>query len=158
MPTVTPSNYANIELAVANLITNNLGIETSAGDFMKVQDATPLAVIRHGSYRGPLTDRMPNFERIEWTLCIDLVFDYTSDADAHNLMRLYRQQLLDLFLAHRPLDDGNTPYPTGLRGQCLDSKLVSGTKPMYIEIGGKDFVMVEYELWAVEQLTVVYAN
>lgn len=156
MPTFTPSNYANIELAVANLITTNLGIATSAGDFMKVLESTPLAVIRHGAYKGPLTDRKMNFERHEWTICIDLVLDYTSDTEAHELLRVYRPALINLFSAHRWLDDGNTPYPTGLNGQCLDSKMLSGTKPRYMEINGKDFVIVEYELWALEQLTVVY--
>lgn len=156
MPTIVPSNYPNIELAVGNLITANLGIQYAAGDFSKLQETTPLAVIRHGIYHGPLPDRKANFEIVEWTICIDLLFDYTSDAEAHTLFRAYRKDLFDLFLQHRLLDDGNTPYPAGLAGQCWDSKMISGSKPMYPRIDGKDYVMGEYELWVAERLTVLY--
>lgn len=157
MPQFTPSNYPNIELAVANLITNNLSLPTSAGDFMKVVEGTPLVVIRHGSLKSGLRDRTTNFERYEWTFCLDLVVDYTNDAEAHELLRTYRPALVNLFMQHRKLDDGNTPYPQGQTGQCLDSKIISATKPGYLEIDGKDYAMVEYELWTVEQLTVVYS-
>jgi hypothetical protein len=156
VPSAQKSNYVKIESAVANLITANLGITCELGDFSKLTEATPLMVIRHGDYYGPLTDRRPNIERMEWTLCLDLMFDYTSDAEAHALYRAYRVDLVNLFMLHRWLDDGNTPYPAGLNGQCLDSKIVGGKRPQYPTIDGKTYVMAEYDLWVAEQLIVTY--
>lgn len=156
MPTVTPSNYVAIEQAVGNLIQANMGLPVEMGDFSKLVETTPCAVITSGAMRSPLMDRRPNYERFEYEICIHLFFDYTSDVEAHQLFREYRVALINLFMAHRRLDDGNTPYPAGLQGQCLDSQITNATEPSYFELDGKTYAACKYTLWTVEQLVVTY--
>lgn len=156
MPTVDTSNYVAIERAVGNLITANLGIPAELGDFAKLTETTPCAVITSGQLAAPFHDRYPQIERLEWEICVHLFFDYTNDVEAHQLFSEYRVALLQLFMGHRTLDDGHTPYPAGRSGQALDSKILKASEPVYFEIDGKWYVGCKYTLWVLEQLRVVY--
>lgn len=157
MPTATPSNYPQIEKAIANLISAKWpGMPVEVGDFSKIQQGTPCAVIAHGELHSPEEDRKPQFEWLQWYIPIHIFFDYTSDVEAHNLFRLFRADLIQLFQMHRYLDDGATPYPAGQGGQAIDCKIVRGARPQYFTLDGKDYVQSAYELWVLEKVYVQY--
>lgn len=155
MATAQLSNYVAIEKAVANLITANMGLPCELGDFSKLTQSTPMAVIESGRMKAATSERYPNFQRLNWEICIHIFFDYTSDTEAHQLFSLYRVQLVQLFMQHRYLDDGN-PVPAGYLGQAIDSNLTDATEPQYFEIEGKFYVGCKYTLWAAEQLKAQY--
>lgn len=157
MPTVQPSNYKGIERAIANLMGAKWpGMPIELGDFSKITLGTPCAVISHGELRSPLTDRNPQFEWLHWTIPIHIFFDYTSDAEAHELFRAYRIDTLALFEAHRYLDDGVQANPAGYQGQAIDCKILRALPPVYFTLDGKTYIQSVYELWVKEKVYVQY--
>lgn len=157
MPSVQPSNYPQIEKAVANLMMAKWpGMPVELGDFSKITQGTPCGVVSHGELHSPLEDRAPQFEWLHWFIPLHLFFDYTNDTEAHQLFRLFRTDILALFAGNRFLDDGIQPPPTGMFGQAVDSKIIRGIKPIYFSLDGKDYVQSSYELWVAEKVIIIY--
>ena len=157
MPSVQPSNYPQIETAIANIMKNRWpGMPVEVGDFSKITQGTPCGVVSHGELRSPLGDRAPQFEWLHWQVPVHVFFDYTSDTEAHELFRLYRTDLIALFQGNRFLDDGIQPNPVGKFGQAEDSKIVRGIRPMYFTIDGKPYLQSTYELWVAEKVIITY--
>lgn len=157
MPTAQSSNYKAIERALANIMSQQWpGIPVELGDFTKITQGTPCVVISHAELRSPLTDRNPQFEWLNWVIPIHIFFDYTNDAEAHELFRAYRVDFLRLMQTHRFLDDGIQPPPPGQQGQAIDCKVLRGQRPAYFTMDGKTYVQSAYELWVLEKVYVSY--
>lgn len=154
---INGSNYPAIERAIGNIIQANLGVPYELGDYSKITTGTPMAVVEHGRLKSPLAGRAPNIEDYFWELPVHLFFDYTSDAEAHTLFSAYRPALINLFMQHRQLDDGNTStYPAGVNGQALDSKIISSPLPTYFDLDGRTYVLLTNVLWVWERLRYTY--
>lgn len=157
MPTVQLSNYKGIEHAIANLISAKWpGMPVELGDFSKITTGTPCAVITHGSLSSPLRDRNPQYEWLHWSIPIHFFFDYTNDAEAHELFRSYRVDILALFEGNRYLNDTIQANPPGYAGQAIDCKITRALAPMYFTLDGKTYVQSVYELWVAEKVYIQY--
>lgn len=157
MPTAQTSNYPAIERAIANLMQQQWpGMPVELGDFTKITDGTPCGVIAHGELQSPFKDRNPQFEWLHWLVPVHIFFDYTSDAEAHELFRSFRIDFVHLMQTHRTLDDGIQAHPPGYMGQAIDCKIMRGLRPSYIQIDGKSYLMSTYELWVSEKVYVSY--
>lgn len=157
MPTlVRPSNYDKIELAVASIWSSGIGIEVDVGDYSKLIDAVPRGVVGHAQLHSPLEERHPQHEWLHWLFPLHFFALYESDAEAHALARAYRRDILNLFVQHRHLDDGNLPYPSGYTGQAWDSHLINSTMPQYFQLDGRDYLMITSELEVTERVDIVY--
>lgn len=157
MPSVQPSNYANIERAIANILKAKWpGMPVELGDFSKITQGTPCGVISHAELQSPLDDRMPQYEWLHWLIPVHIFFDYQDDVEAHNLFRSFRVDLIGLFQGNRFLNDGIQPNPTGKFGQAEDSKVLRGLRPMYFTLDGKPYLQSSYELWVAEKVIIIY--
>jgi hypothetical protein len=154
---INGSNYPAIETAIGTIVQTALGVPFELGDYSKITNGTPMAVVEHGRLKSPVASRMPNMEDYFWDIPLHLFFDYTDDAEAHRLFSLYRPALINLFMQHRQLDDGNTStYPPGLNGQAQDSKIISSPLPTYFDLDGKTYVLLTFVLWVWERLRYIY--
>jgi hypothetical protein len=157
MATVQTSNYEGIERAIANIMMAKwVGMPVELGDFTKITLGTPCGVIAHGTLNSPFSDRNPQFEWLHWTIPIHIFFDYTNDAEAHELFRSFRIDIIKLFQGNRYLDDGIQSRPAGYQGQAIDCKIMRSPRPMYITMDGKTYLMASYELWVAEKVYVSY--
>lgn len=151
------SNYPAIEQAIGGIVQATLGVPYELGDYSKITTATPMLVVEHGRMKSPVASRAANIEDYYWEFPLHLFFDYTSDAEAHRLFSAYRPALINLFMQHRQLDDGNTgTYPPGTNGQAQDSKLISAPLPSYFDLDGRTYVDLIMVLWVWERLRFTY--
>lgn len=154
---INGSNYPAIEKAIGNIIQAQTSIPYELGDYTKITQSTPMVVIEHGRMKSPVANRSANIEDYFWDIPFHLFFDYTSDAEAHTLFSAYRPTLINLFMQHRQLDDGNTAtYPPGINGQAQDSKIISSPLPSYFDLDGKTYVLLTNVLWVCERLRFTY--
>lgn len=147
------SNLQAIENAIGTLIQANLGVPFTLGDYTKIVQGTPWVVVEHGRMASPTKNRNPNFEDYEWQIPIHVFFDYVNDAETHRLFTEYRVAIINLFIKHRQLDDGNAgTYPLGTAGQALDTKIISSPLPTYFDLDGKSYALMTLTMWVMERL------
>jgi hypothetical protein len=150
------SNYANIEVALGQLLTNYTGAPVELGDFSKITLSSPSFVIQHARLKSPDADRKPQFEDLHWIFPVHMFFDYQSDVEAHQLIRDYRLVIIQALMEHPQLDVtiANASYPTGIPGHALDSKVISGDLTGYFSLDQKQYALSTYEVWVHERVAV----
>lgn len=155
MASAQQSNYPNIQAAIAQLVTQYTGMPGELGDFSKITLASPNFVVAHGRLHSPTVDRKPQFEDLYWLIPVHIFADYQNDAEAHDLINLFRVKLLQGCMEHPRLDFATgSPFPPGLAGHALDSKLMRADLVGYFTLDERAYALSTYEIWVHERVAV----